>query len=53
MRRIISGILIFSSTQKNELLYIVPNINNEGGVARILSLKMNYFIHDAVMKFIF
>ncbi len=27
-----------------KLLYIVPNINNEGGVARILSLKTNYFI---------
>ena len=26
------------------LLYIVPNINNEGGVARILSIKANYLV---------
>jgi glycosyltransferase involved in cell wall biosynthesis len=27
-----------------KLLYIVPNINTEGGVARVLSAKANYFI---------
>lgn len=27
-----------------KLLYIVPKINNEGGVARVLSTKANYFI---------
>lgn len=27
-----------------KLLYIVPNINNEGGVARVLSVKTNYLI---------
>jgi glycosyltransferase involved in cell wall biosynthesis len=27
-----------------KLLYIVPNINNEGGVARVLSIKANYLI---------
>jgi len=27
-----------------KLLYIVPNINNEGGVARVLSVKANYLI---------
>jgi len=26
------------------ILYIVPNINNEGGVARVLSLKANYLV---------
>jgi glycosyltransferase involved in cell wall biosynthesis len=26
------------------LLYIVPNINNEGGVARVLSIKANYLV---------
>jgi hypothetical protein len=30
--------------QKMRLLYIVPNINNEGGVARVLSVKTNYWI---------
>ena len=25
-----------------KILYIVPNINNEGGVARVLSIKANY-----------
>ncbi|MBP2284440.1 glycosyltransferase involved in cell wall biosynthesis [Flavobacterium sp. CG_23.5] len=29
-----------------KLLYIVPNINNEGGVARILSVKANYLIEN-------
>jgi glycosyltransferase involved in cell wall biosynthesis len=28
-----------------KLLYIVPNINNEGGVARVLSIKTNYLIN--------
>ncbi|TDE02277.1 glycosyltransferase family 4 protein [Flavobacterium sandaracinum] len=27
-----------------KLLYVVPNINNEGGVARVLSIKANYLI---------
>ncbi|SFE80935.1 glycosyltransferase family 4 protein [Flavobacterium xueshanense] len=27
-----------------KLLYIIPNINNEGGVARVLSVKTNYLI---------
>jgi len=27
-----------------KLLYIVPKLNNEGGVARVLSLKLNYFV---------
>jgi glycosyltransferase involved in cell wall biosynthesis len=27
-----------------KLLYIVPNINNEGGVARVLSTKTNYLV---------
>jgi len=27
-----------------KLLYIVPKLNNEGGVARVLSLKLNYLI---------
>ncbi|MDI6047470.1 glycosyltransferase family 4 protein [Flavobacterium yafengii] len=27
-----------------KLLYIVPNINNEGGVARMLSVKANYLV---------
>ena len=27
-----------------KLLFIVPNINNEGGVARVLSIKINYLI---------
>ena len=27
-----------------KLLYIVPNINNEGGVARVLSVKTNYLV---------
>ena len=27
-----------------KLLYIVPNINNEGGVARVLSVKANYLV---------
>ncbi|TDD74041.1 glycosyltransferase family 4 protein [Flavobacterium caseinilyticum] len=27
-----------------KLLYIVPNVNNEGGVARVLSIKTNYLI---------
>ncbi|MFV8371340.1 glycosyltransferase family 4 protein [Flavobacterium sp. LB2P74] len=27
-----------------KLLYLVPNINNEGGVARVLSVKANYLI---------
>jgi len=27
-----------------KLLYIVPKINNEGGVARVLSIKANYFV---------
>ena len=26
------------------LLYVVPNINNEGGVARVLSIKANYLV---------
>ncbi|WP_035670648.1 glycosyltransferase family 4 protein [Flavobacterium sp. 83] len=26
------------------LIYIVPNINNEGGVARVLSIKANYLV---------
>ena len=29
-----------------KLLYIVPNINNEGGVARVLSVKSNYLIEN-------
>ena len=29
------------------LLYIVPNINNEGGVARVLSVKTNYWIEKS------
>jgi glycosyltransferase involved in cell wall biosynthesis len=29
-----------------KLFYIVPNINNEGGVARILSVKANYLIEN-------
>ena len=29
-----------------KLLYIVPNINNEGGVARILSVKANYLVEQ-------
>ncbi|MFV5691254.1 glycosyltransferase family 4 protein [Flavobacterium sp. LT1R49] len=27
-----------------KLLYVVPNINNEGGVARVLSIKANYLV---------
>ena len=27
-----------------KLLYIVPKLNNEGGVARVLSLKLNYLV---------
>nr|WP_315253081.1 glycosyltransferase family 4 protein [uncultured Flavobacterium sp.] len=27
-----------------KFLYIVPKLNNEGGVARVLSIKLNYFI---------
>ena len=27
-----------------KLLYIVPNVNNEGGVARVLSIKANYLV---------
>ena len=27
-----------------KILYIVSKINNEGGVARVLSVKANYFI---------
>jgi glycosyltransferase involved in cell wall biosynthesis len=27
-----------------KILYIVPNINNEGGVARVLSIKANYLV---------
>jgi glycosyltransferase involved in cell wall biosynthesis len=27
-----------------KILYLVPNINNEGGVARVLAIKTNYFI---------
>jgi hypothetical protein len=27
-----------------KLVYIVPNINNEGGVARVLSIKANYLV---------
>lgn len=29
-----------------KLLYIVPKLNNEGGVARVLSLKLNYLINN-------
>ncbi|MBW4361662.1 glycosyltransferase family 4 protein [Flavobacterium taihuense] len=29
-----------------KLLYIVPKLNNEGGVARVLSLKLNYLIEN-------
>ena len=28
------------------LLYIVPKLNNEGGVARVLSVKPNYLIEN-------
>jgi glycosyltransferase involved in cell wall biosynthesis len=28
------------------LLYIVPKLNNEGGVARVLSLKLNYLVKN-------
>ena len=28
------------------ILYIVPKINNEGGVARVLSVKANYFVEN-------
>lgn len=27
-----------------KIIYIVPNVNNEGGVARVLSIKANYLI---------
>ena len=27
-----------------KILYVVPNVNNEGGVARVLSIKANYLI---------
>ena len=27
-----------------KILYVVPNINNEGGVARVLAIKSNYLI---------
>ena len=27
-----------------KILYIVPKINNEGGVARVLSVKANYLV---------
>lgn len=27
-----------------KLLYVVPNVNNEGGVARVLAIKSNYLI---------
>ena len=30
-----------------KLLYIVPNINNEGGVARVLSIKANYLVEKS------
>lgn len=29
-----------------KLFYIVPKLNNEGGVARVLSLKLNYLIEN-------
>lgn len=29
-----------------KILYIVPNINNEGGVARVLSVKVNFLIEN-------
>ena len=29
-----------------KLLYIVPKLNNEGGVARVLSLKLNYLVEN-------
>ncbi|WP_264565176.1 glycosyltransferase family 4 protein [Flavobacterium sp. N3904] len=29
-----------------KLLYIVPKLNNEGGVARVLSIKLNYLIEN-------
>ena len=29
-----------------KLLYIVPSINNEGGVARVLSIKANYLVDN-------
>jgi glycosyltransferase involved in cell wall biosynthesis len=29
-----------------KILYIVPNINNEGGVARVLSVKANYLVKN-------
>jgi glycosyltransferase involved in cell wall biosynthesis len=33
-----------------KLLYIVPNINNEGGVARVLSIKANYLVEKLGYK---
>lgn len=29
-----------------KILYVVPNINNDGGVARVLALKANYLIRN-------
>lgn len=29
-----------------KIIYIVPNVNNEGGVARVLSVKTNYLIEN-------
>ena len=29
-----------------KILYIVPKINNEGGVARVLSVKANYLVEN-------
>jgi hypothetical protein len=37
---------------KNELLYLVPNINNEGG-SRTLAIKRTYLSRSGIMKYIF
>jgi hypothetical protein len=37
---------------KNETAYMVPNINNEGGVARTLAIKRTYLSRSGIMKHI-
>jgi hypothetical protein len=43
-KRLYSDFDQFMISKKMKLLYIVPNINNEGGVARVLSVKANYLV---------
>jgi hypothetical protein len=36
--------------KKMRLLYMVPNINNEGGVARTLAIKRTYLSRSGIMS---